>query len=88
MIHCFVLPCPDDIIWPDGEDALPADAQDLITRLLKQSPLERLGTGWWQRPRHWLDLSGKKNVLGLRLTRRAELSSSTKILTRSKENFN
>uniref|UniRef100_A0AAQ6AH49 non-specific serine/threonine protein kinase n=1 Tax=Amphiprion ocellaris TaxID=80972 RepID=A0AAQ6AH49_AMPOC len=25
--------------------ALPADAQDLITRLLRQSPLERLGTG-------------------------------------------
>uniref|UniRef100_A0A3Q3W3I0 non-specific serine/threonine protein kinase n=1 Tax=Mola mola TaxID=94237 RepID=A0A3Q3W3I0_MOLML len=38
----------DDIIWPDGEDALPANAQDLITRLLRQSPLERLGTGWWQ----------------------------------------
>ncbi|XP_061775787.1 microtubule-associated serine/threonine-protein kinase 3 isoform X2 [Nerophis ophidion] len=35
----------DDIIWPDGEDALPADAQDLITRLLRQSPLDRLGTG-------------------------------------------
>ncbi|XP_029110662.1 microtubule-associated serine/threonine-protein kinase 3 isoform X4 [Scleropages formosus] len=35
----------DDIIWPEGDDALPADAQDLITRLLKQSPLERLGTG-------------------------------------------
>uniref|UniRef100_A0A3Q2VI11 non-specific serine/threonine protein kinase n=1 Tax=Haplochromis burtoni TaxID=8153 RepID=A0A3Q2VI11_HAPBU len=35
----------DDIIWPDGEDALPADAQDLITRLLRQNPLERLGTG-------------------------------------------
>ncbi|XP_040027484.2 microtubule-associated serine/threonine-protein kinase 3 isoform X2 [Gasterosteus aculeatus] len=35
----------DDIIWPEGEDALPADAQDLITRLLRQSPLERLGTG-------------------------------------------
>ncbi|XP_058489067.1 microtubule-associated serine/threonine-protein kinase 3 isoform X3 [Solea solea] len=35
----------DDIIWPDGEDALPADAQDLITRLLRQSPLERVGTG-------------------------------------------
>ncbi|XP_077580049.1 microtubule-associated serine/threonine-protein kinase 3 isoform X2 [Stigmatopora nigra] len=34
----------DDIIWPEGEDALPADAQDLITRLLRQSPLERLGT--------------------------------------------
>uniref|UniRef100_A0A3B3YC12 non-specific serine/threonine protein kinase n=1 Tax=Poecilia mexicana TaxID=48701 RepID=A0A3B3YC12_9TELE len=37
----------DDIIWPEGEDALPADAQDLITRLLRQNPLERLGTGWW-----------------------------------------
>uniref|UniRef100_A0A3Q3FGU9 non-specific serine/threonine protein kinase n=1 Tax=Labrus bergylta TaxID=56723 RepID=A0A3Q3FGU9_9LABR len=35
----------DDIIWPDGEDSLPADAQDFITRLLRQSPLERLGTG-------------------------------------------
>uniref|UniRef100_A0A674PA72 non-specific serine/threonine protein kinase n=1 Tax=Takifugu rubripes TaxID=31033 RepID=A0A674PA72_TAKRU len=35
----------DDLIWPDGEDALPADAQDLITRLLRQNPLERLGTG-------------------------------------------
>ncbi|XP_035269763.1 microtubule-associated serine/threonine-protein kinase 3-like isoform X2 [Anguilla anguilla] len=35
----------DEIIWPDGDDALPGDAQDLITRLLRQSPLERLGTG-------------------------------------------
>ncbi|CAG00609.1 unnamed protein product, partial [Tetraodon nigroviridis] len=35
----------DEIIWPEGDDALPADAQDLITRLLKQNPLERLGTG-------------------------------------------
>ncbi|XP_056131691.1 microtubule-associated serine/threonine-protein kinase 3-like [Lampris incognitus] len=35
----------DDIIWPDGDDALPADAQDMITRLLSQSPLDRLGTG-------------------------------------------
>lgn len=34
----------DDIIWPEGDDALPADAQDLITRLLRQNPLERLGT--------------------------------------------
>uniref|UniRef100_A0A3P9NXP5 non-specific serine/threonine protein kinase n=1 Tax=Poecilia reticulata TaxID=8081 RepID=A0A3P9NXP5_POERE len=34
----------DDIIWPEGEYALPADAQDLITRLLRQNPLERLGT--------------------------------------------
>uniref|UniRef100_A0A3B3BA77 non-specific serine/threonine protein kinase n=1 Tax=Oryzias melastigma TaxID=30732 RepID=A0A3B3BA77_ORYME len=35
----------DEIVWPEGDDALPADAQDLITRLLSQNPLERLGTG-------------------------------------------
>nr|XP_020864527.1 LOW QUALITY PROTEIN: microtubule-associated serine/threonine-protein kinase 3 [Phascolarctos cinereus] len=35
----------DDIIWPDGDEALPMDAQDLITKLLRQSPLDRLGTG-------------------------------------------
>ncbi|XP_039666465.1 microtubule-associated serine/threonine-protein kinase 3 isoform X5 [Perca fluviatilis] len=35
----------DEIIWPEGDDALPVDAQDLITRLLRQSPLDRLGTG-------------------------------------------
>ncbi|XP_072245389.1 microtubule-associated serine/threonine-protein kinase 3 isoform X4 [Leuresthes tenuis] len=35
----------DEIIWPEGDDVLPPDAQDLITRLLWQSPLERLGTG-------------------------------------------
>ncbi|XP_040846627.1 microtubule-associated serine/threonine-protein kinase 3 isoform X11 [Ochotona curzoniae] len=35
----------DEIMWPEGDDALPADAQDLITRLLRQSPMDRLGTG-------------------------------------------
>ncbi|KAM5237981.1 microtubule-associated serine/threonine-protein kinase 3 [Ctenodactylus gundi] len=35
----------DDIIWPEGDEALPTDAQDLITRLLRQSPMDRLGTG-------------------------------------------
>ncbi|KAM3619347.1 uncharacterized protein V6R79_006763 [Siganus canaliculatus] len=35
----------DEIIWPEGDDALPVDAQDLITRLLRQNPLDRLGTG-------------------------------------------
>ncbi|XP_068599592.1 microtubule-associated serine/threonine-protein kinase 3 [Brachionichthys hirsutus] len=35
----------DEIVWPEEDDALPADAQDLITRLLRQSPLDRLGTG-------------------------------------------
>uniref|UniRef100_A0A8C2E0R0 non-specific serine/threonine protein kinase n=1 Tax=Cyprinus carpio TaxID=7962 RepID=A0A8C2E0R0_CYPCA len=35
----------DEIIWPDGDDALPVDTQDLITRLLNQNPQERLGRG-------------------------------------------
>uniref|UniRef100_A0A8C2EYH4 non-specific serine/threonine protein kinase n=1 Tax=Cyprinus carpio TaxID=7962 RepID=A0A8C2EYH4_CYPCA len=35
----------DEIIWPDGDDALPVDAQDLITRLLNQNAQERLGRG-------------------------------------------
>ncbi|XP_029470180.1 microtubule-associated serine/threonine-protein kinase 3 isoform X2 [Rhinatrema bivittatum] len=35
----------DEIIWPEGDEALPVDAQDVITRLLRQNPLERLGTG-------------------------------------------
>uniref|UniRef100_H3AA87 non-specific serine/threonine protein kinase n=1 Tax=Latimeria chalumnae TaxID=7897 RepID=H3AA87_LATCH len=34
----------DEIVWPDGDDVLPVDSQDLITRLLKQNPLDRLGT--------------------------------------------
>ncbi|XP_053710317.1 microtubule-associated serine/threonine-protein kinase 2 isoform X3 [Synchiropus splendidus] len=35
----------DVITWPDEEEVLPQDAQDLITKLLRQNPLERLGTG-------------------------------------------
>ncbi|XP_066458912.1 microtubule-associated serine/threonine-protein kinase 4 isoform X3 [Eleutherodactylus coqui] len=35
----------DEIIWPEKEEAPPPDAQDLITLLLRQNPLERLGTG-------------------------------------------
>ena len=38
----FVL---DEIIWPEEDEALPHEAQDLITKLLRQNPLERLGTG-------------------------------------------
>ncbi|XP_057185018.1 microtubule-associated serine/threonine-protein kinase 2 isoform X4 [Triplophysa rosa] len=34
----------DEINWPEGEDAPPFDAQELITLLLKQNPLERLGS--------------------------------------------
>uniref|UniRef100_A0A8C8LNP2 non-specific serine/threonine protein kinase n=1 Tax=Oncorhynchus tshawytscha TaxID=74940 RepID=A0A8C8LNP2_ONCTS len=35
----------DDIVWPEDEDALPADAQHLISTLLQTNPLVRLGTG-------------------------------------------
>ncbi|XP_029285005.1 microtubule-associated serine/threonine-protein kinase 2 isoform X2 [Cottoperca gobio] len=35
----------DEIIWPEEDEALPLDAQDLICKLLRQNPLERLGTG-------------------------------------------
>ncbi|XP_056146447.1 microtubule-associated serine/threonine-protein kinase 4 [Lampris incognitus] len=35
----------DEINWPEGEDAPPADSQMLITLLLRQNPLERMGTG-------------------------------------------
>ncbi|TNN34427.1 Microtubule-associated serine/threonine-protein kinase 3 [Liparis tanakae] len=42
----------DDIIWPEGDDMLPFDAQDLITRLLRQTPRERLGTARSERYHH------------------------------------
>ncbi|XP_052599343.1 microtubule-associated serine/threonine-protein kinase 4 isoform X6 [Peromyscus californicus insignis] len=35
----------DEINWPEKDEAPPPDAQDLITLLLRQNPLERLGTG-------------------------------------------
>lgn len=35
----------DDIAWPEGDEALPADAQSLISALLQTNPLVRLGTG-------------------------------------------
>ncbi|XP_067452233.1 microtubule-associated serine/threonine-protein kinase 2 isoform X7 [Thunnus thynnus] len=35
----------DEIIWPEEDEALPQEAQDLICKLLRQNPLERLGTG-------------------------------------------
>uniref|UniRef100_A0A3B3DP67 non-specific serine/threonine protein kinase n=1 Tax=Oryzias melastigma TaxID=30732 RepID=A0A3B3DP67_ORYME len=35
----------DEIVWPEEDEALPHDAQDLISKLLRQNPLERLGTG-------------------------------------------
>ena len=39
-------PCSaDDILWPEGEEALPTDAQHLISSLLQTNPLIRLGAG-------------------------------------------
>uniref|UniRef100_A0A9J7ZCX5 non-specific serine/threonine protein kinase n=1 Tax=Cyprinus carpio carpio TaxID=630221 RepID=A0A9J7ZCX5_CYPCA len=35
----------DDIVWPEDDEALPADAQHLISSLLQTNPLLRLGTG-------------------------------------------
>ncbi|CAK6963585.1 microtubule-associated serine/threonine-protein kinase 2 isoform X3 [Scomber scombrus] len=35
----------DEINWPDGEDAAPLDSQELITMLLRQNPLDRMGAG-------------------------------------------
>ncbi|KAG7504633.1 microtubule-associated serine serine/threonine-protein kinase 1-like [Solea senegalensis] len=35
----------DDIVWPVGDEALPVDAQHMISCLLQRNPLVRLGTG-------------------------------------------
>uniref|UniRef100_A0A672JWW0 non-specific serine/threonine protein kinase n=1 Tax=Sinocyclocheilus grahami TaxID=75366 RepID=A0A672JWW0_SINGR len=35
----------DDIEWPVGDEALPSEAQSLISALLQTNPLVRLGTG-------------------------------------------
>ncbi|XP_074473349.1 microtubule-associated serine/threonine-protein kinase 1 isoform X3 [Sebastes fasciatus] len=35
----------DEINWPEGEDAPPPDSQELIALLLRQNPMERMGTG-------------------------------------------
>ena len=50
--------CPptDEIIWPDEDEALPHDAQDLISKLLRQNPLDRLGTGTIPSPKTQLCL--------------------------------
>uniref|UniRef100_A0A0K0D470 non-specific serine/threonine protein kinase n=1 Tax=Angiostrongylus cantonensis TaxID=6313 RepID=A0A0K0D470_ANGCA len=34
----------EDVEYPDGDEALPAEAEDLIKRLLEKNPVERLGT--------------------------------------------
>ncbi len=41
----FAVAYADALEWPGDDSAPPEDAQSLITCLLRQSPLERLGTG-------------------------------------------
>ncbi|CDQ86959.1 unnamed protein product [Oncorhynchus mykiss] len=49
-LHCpMQLISVYDIVWPEGDDALPADAQHLISTLLQTNPLVRLGTGQHKR---------------------------------------
>ncbi|XDV27264.1 hypothetical protein PO909_030825 [Leuciscus waleckii] len=48
----------DEIEWPEGDDTLPAESQDLITKLLRQSPLERLGTGGAAEVKHHVFFHG------------------------------
>lgn len=46
--HLAFLPLllrTDDIVWPEGDEVLPLDAQHLISSLLQTNPLVRLGTG-------------------------------------------
>uniref|UniRef100_A0A673CY71 non-specific serine/threonine protein kinase n=1 Tax=Sphaeramia orbicularis TaxID=375764 RepID=A0A673CY71_9TELE len=53
ILYEFLVGCvpffgdtPEELFgWPNGDDALPADAQDLISALLQTNPLVRLGTG-------------------------------------------
>ena len=39
-----LFPFLDEIEWPEDEWGIPDDARDLITRLLQQNPMDRLGT--------------------------------------------
>ncbi|XP_039533449.1 microtubule-associated serine/threonine-protein kinase 3 isoform X2 [Pimephales promelas] len=48
----------DEIEWPEGDDSLPVESQDLITKLLRQSPLERLGTGGAAEVKHHVFFRG------------------------------
>lgn len=59
---------PDEIAWPEGDDALPPDAQDLISKLLRQNPLERMGTGRTFVDRKLLARSSKRSYFILRHT--------------------
>ncbi|RXN38977.1 microtubule-associated serine threonine- kinase 3-like isoform X1 [Labeo rohita] len=48
----------DEIEWPEDDDALPLESQDLITKLLRQSPKERLGAGGAAEVKHHIFFYG------------------------------
>ncbi|KTF88470.1 hypothetical protein cypCar_00024258, partial [Cyprinus carpio] len=48
----------DEIEWPEGDDALPLESQDLITKLLRQCPIERLGAGGTAEVKHHIFFRG------------------------------
>uniref|UniRef100_A0A673MRT7 non-specific serine/threonine protein kinase n=1 Tax=Sinocyclocheilus rhinocerous TaxID=307959 RepID=A0A673MRT7_9TELE len=48
----------DEIEWPEGDDALPLESQDLITKLLRQSSKERLGAGGAAEVKHHIFFHG------------------------------
>ncbi|XP_059419662.1 microtubule-associated serine/threonine-protein kinase 3-like isoform X1 [Carassius carassius] len=48
----------DEIEWPEGDDALTLESQDLITKLLRQSPKERLGAGGTAEVKHHIFFHG------------------------------
>ena len=41
----FFFARTEELEWPDDDFDLPDDAKDLILQLLRQNPLDRLGTG-------------------------------------------
>lgn len=62
----FFLHLIDDIVWPEGDEALPVDAQHLISSLLQTNPLVRLGTG--QSPQSVVSILNLSFNLSLRTT--------------------
>ena len=65
---------PDEINWPDGEDAPPLDSQELITMLLRQNPLDRMGAGTKLHKEH-RKCGTVSNLLRTRQARQAIINS-------------
>lgn len=50
----------EEVEYPDGDEALPPEAEDLIRRLLEKNPVERLGETGFLKP--FLPLCWHRNV--------------------------